>query len=228
VTTPEKRAIEPVVTRASSNSKRVKRQYDSSTRQASSEQTQQRVLEAARMLFAHAGIDSVKIADIAQRAEVSSSSVYALFGSKAGILRALMTRAIFNLDYSRVSEKLRATTDPIELLRLTAAVARSIYEGEEKEMALLRGAASFAPELKQLESEFEARRYELQLQRLQLLFAKQRQRAGLTLERARDLMWMLTGRDPYRMLVVEKKWPVDEYESWLAAALIRELSDGDG
>jgi hypothetical protein len=30
-------------------------------------------------------------------------------------------------------------------------------------------------------------------------------------------MWMLTGRDPYRMLVVEKKWPVDEHESWLVA-----------
>lgn len=216
------------MTSASSKPKRAKRQYDSSARQAGSEQTQQRVLDAARMLFARSGIDAVKIVDIAERAEVSSSSVYALFNSKAGILRALMERAIFNLDYTRVSEKLRATTDPIEVLRLTAAVARSIYEGEEREMALLRGAASFSPELTQLEGEFEARRYELQLQRLQLLFAKQRQRSGLSLERARDVMWMLTSRDPYRMLVVEKKWLADEYESWLAAVLIRELSDGEG
>lgn len=63
---------------------------------------------------------------------------------------------------------------------------------------------------------------------MQLLFAKQRQRSGLSLERARDVMWMLTSRDPYRMLVVEKKWRADEYERWLADALIRELSDGEG
>ncbi|HEY6078588.1 MAG TPA: hypothetical protein VIW29_07285, partial [Polyangiaceae bacterium] len=69
------------------------------------------------------------------------SSVYALFESKVGILRALMSRAIFNADYERVAARLREVTDPCESLRLTAAVARSIYEGEEKELSLLRGAA---------------------------------------------------------------------------------------
>lgn len=206
---------------------RPKRQYDSSARKAAAEQTQQRVLDAAQQAFSRSGIDAVTIAEIAEAAEVSGSSVYALFGSKAGLLRALMTRAIFNTDYERVSARLRATADPCEALRLTAAVARSIYEGEEKEMHVLRGATSFSLELKKLEAEFEARRYELQLGRLQLLFQRRRQRPGLTLERARDVLWMLTSRDAYRMLVVEKKWSPAEYEKWLASLLVRELARGE-
>jgi AcrR family transcriptional regulator len=202
----------------------VKRQYDSSSRQVAAEAAQQRVLNAARQLFLRSGIDSVTIAQIAKKAEVSSPSVYAQFGSKAGILRALMSRAIFSVDYERVAAELRAVSDPVQALRLTAAVARSIYEGETKEMALLRGASAFSPELKKLDAEFEDKRYELQEPRLALLFAKGCARQGLTLERARDLMWMLTSRDVYRMLVLEKQWTATAYEEWLAETLVSELS----
>ncbi|HEY6078066.1 MAG TPA: hypothetical protein VIW29_04650 [Polyangiaceae bacterium] len=107
-------------------------------------------------------------------------------------------------------------------------MARSIYEGEEKELSLLRGAASFSPVLKKLEAEFEARRYEMQSARLELLFELKRQRPGLSLERARDLMWMFTSRDCYRMLVVDKHWSPEEYEKWLADLLLRELTASDG
>lgn len=205
---------------------RAKRPYDSSSRQAAAEQAQHRLLEVARQSFLQSGIDAVTIAEIAEKAQVSVSSVYALFKSKAGILRALMSRAIFNADYERVSARLREVTDPREALRLTATVARSIYEGEEKELALLRGAASFSPGLKKLEAEFEDRRYELQSARLELLFELKQERPGISFTQARDVMWMFTSRDCYRMLVIEKQWSPDEYERWLAALLVRELTSG--
>lgn len=206
---------------------KAKRPYDASSRQAAAQESQQRLLDVARQAFLQSGIDAVTIAEIAEQAAVSVSSVYALFESKAGILRALMSRAIFNADYERVSAQLRGVTDPRQALRLTAAVARSIYEGEEKELALLRGAASFSSGLKKLEAEFEDRRYELQSARIELLFQLKQQRRGLSRERARDVMWMLTSRDCYRMLVVEKHWSPAEYEEWLAELLVRELmTDG--
>jgi AcrR family transcriptional regulator len=203
--------------------KKTKRPYDSSSRQVAAAQAQRRLLEVARQSFLKSGIDAVTIAEIAEKAGVSVSSVYALFESKAGILRALMSQAIFNADYERVSAQLREVTDPREALRLTATVARSIYEGEEKELALVRGAASFSPELKKLEAEFEDRRYELQSARLELLFELEQQRPGLSFTRARDILWMFTSRDCYRMLVIEKRWSPDEYERWLAELLVREL-----
>ena len=203
-----------------------KRSYDSTSRKVAAEETQERVLDVSRKLFSRSGIDGVTIGQIAEQSEVSGSTIYALFGSKAGILRALMERALFNVDYERIARELQALTDPIEQLRLTAAIARSIYEGESKEMALLRGASAFSPELKKLEGEFEDRRYELQNDRLAKLFERGLQRPDLSLQKARDLMWMLTSRDIYRMLVMESKWPPAEYEKWLAEALVKALTEG--
>jgi AcrR family transcriptional regulator len=202
-----------------------KRAYKSTSRQLAAEETQRRVLDAARKLFSRSGIDAVTIAQIAEHADVAGSTIYALFGSKAGILRALMRRAIFNADYERIASELRGVADPIEQLRLTAAVARSIYDGESKEMALLRGASAFSPELKKLEREFEDRRYEIQSDRLANLFERQLQRPDVSLKQARDLVWMLTSRDVYRMLVIESKWSSVDYEKWLTQALLSGLTN---
>ena len=40
-------------------------------------------------------------------------------------------------------------------IALTAHVARAIYEGENSELGLLRGASAFSPALRKLEPEFE-------------------------------------------------------------------------
>jgi hypothetical protein len=36
---------------------------------------------------------------------------------------------------------------------------------------------------------------------------------------------MYTGRDVYRMLVLERGWSSDEYEGWLAETLIKALME---
>jgi len=205
---------------------KAKRTYDRASRTRAAEETRQRVLDAARTLFSRSGIDGVTLAQIAEHSEVAASTIYALFASKAGILRALLHRAVFNADYDRIARELKDVADPVAQLRLTASVARSIYDGETKEMALLRGASAFSPDLKKLERELEAKRYELQQDRLAALFERGLQRPGLRLEHARDVMWMLTSRDVYRMLVLERKWSADEYEKWLAQALVRDLAGG--
>lgn len=86
---------------------------------------------------------------------------------------------------------------------------------------MLRGAAGLAPELKEMEQERENRRYE----RLEDSVASLEQflPKDLTISKARDLMWAFTGRDLYRLLVVERKWSSDEYETWLADQLIKTL-----
>jgi len=43
------------------------------------------------------------------------------------------------------------------------------------------------------------------------------------LSKIRDIFWAFTGRDFYRMLVVERGWSSDEYEKWLAELLIQLL-----
>src|SRR6266446_1486488 len=145
------------------------RRYESALRRQGADDTRRRILEAARMLFSKEGIDRVTIEKIATRAKVAEPTVYAVFKSKAGILRELMTSAVFSARYYEATARLDEASDPIALLRLTATVARTIYENEAREIGLLRGASLFSPELRKLEREFENRRFELQRKRVELL-----------------------------------------------------------
>src|SRR5438105_712373 len=47
-----------------------------------------------------------------------------------------------------------------------------------------------------------------------------RLRKGLNYATARAIFWMLTGRDVYRMLVRERRWPPQKYQDWLADTLV--------
>jgi AcrR family transcriptional regulator len=202
------------------------RRYESALRRQGADDTRRRILEAARALFSKDGIDRVTIGKIAIRAKVAEPTVYAVFKSKAGILREIMASAIFSAHYHRTIARLDETADPIALLRLTATVARTIYENEAREIGLLRGASMFSPELRKLEREFENARFELQRKRIELLSERSLLPNGVDVESARRIMWMYTSRDLYRMMVVEGGWTADRFETWLADTLVSALSTG--
>jgi AcrR family transcriptional regulator len=202
------------------------RRYVSALRRQGADDTRRRILEAARALFAKDGIDRVTIERIATRAKVAEPTVYAVFKSKVGILREIMTNAIFSARYHEATARLDETSDPIVLLRLTATVARTIYENEAREIGLLRGASMFSPELRKLEREFESARFDLQRKRVELLNERSLLPGGMDVESARRIMWMYTSRDMYRMMVVEGGWSPDRFEAWLADTLVSALSIG--
>jgi AcrR family transcriptional regulator len=200
-----------------------RRPYQSDLRNHAAEVTRSRVLNAAKLLFARGGIDGVTIAQIAERSGVAASTVYALFKSKEGILRALMEAALFGPRFQEAQAKLEGIKDPVKLVVLSAYVARAIYEGESSELGLLRGASAFSSALRKLEQEFEKIRYDMQEERIRLLFAQSKQRRDITLDEARRVLWMYTSRDNYRMLVHESGWTPDRYQEWLSETLVQAL-----
>ena len=200
-----------------------KRQYDSELRNQAADATRRRVLQAAKALFVRHGIDGVTIAQIAEKAGVAGSTVYAIYKSKEGVLRGLLRGALFGPRFEEAQAKLAGVTDPVRLIRLSAHIARAIYEGESAELGLMRGASAYSPALRKLEQEFETIRFEMQEERIRLLFAQSRQRGGLGLEEARRLLWMYTSRDIYRMLVQEGGWTPDQYQQWLSDTLVNAL-----
>ncbi len=183
------------------------------------------MLKAAKALFVRHGIDRVTIAQIADKAEVSGSTVYALYKSKEGVLRALMRSSLFGRRFRAAREKLEGVTDPVRLVALSAHVARAIYESEAAELGLIRGASAFSPALRKLEQEFEKVRYEMQEERVRLLFAQGMEAKRLGLDEARRLLWMYTSRDVYRMLVREGGWMPDQYQAWLSDTLVKALAN---
>jgi hypothetical protein len=79
--------------------------------------------------------------------------------------------------------------------------------------------------MKELEQERENRRYARQDEFVKLMGEENSLASGLTLLKARDILWTLTGREMYRLLVVERQWSSKEYEKWLAQMLVHALLD---
>ena len=80
-----------------------------------------------------------------------------------------------------------------------------------------------APELAKLEQQRECRRYERQENMITSLRDARRLRPELDHGTARDIFWMFTGRDVYRMLVRERRWSPQKYQDWLADSLVHSL-----
>ena len=82
-----------------------KRPYNSTARNTQASQTRVRILNSARNLFESEGFEYVTIEKIAQGANVSIPTVYSLFQSKLGVLRALMDDALLPDQFKALVEE---------------------------------------------------------------------------------------------------------------------------
>ncbi|MBY0353258.1 TetR/AcrR family transcriptional regulator [Candidatus Babeliales bacterium] len=202
---------------------RKKRVYDSTSRDAQAAQTRQRILEMAQKLFQAEGFECVTIEKLAQEADVSMPTIYALFKSKRGIVHALMEQAMPAEQHEAIVVKIYQEKSVHKRLALAAKIARQMYDAERAHMALFRGAAALAPELKKLEAALEKRRYKRLEKTIEIMTEEKSIMRGLSAEKAHDILWAFTGRDMYRLLIVERGWGSGEYEKWLAQVLLKVL-----
>lgn len=200
-----------------------KRSYNSTARNTQAAQTKIRILSSARNLFESEGFEYVTIEKIAQGANVSIPTIYSLFQSKLGVLRALMDDALPSEKFMALVEMSINEKSPKKRLTISAKIAREMYDAERTQMSIFQGAAVLAPEFKELEKEREMRRYNRQEVTIKAMVKENSLINGVSASKARDILWALTGRDMYRMFVVEKGWTSDEYEKWLAQLLIISL-----
>lgn len=190
-------------------------------------QTRCRILVSAKLLFQSKGFEAVTIEEMAQAASVSAPTIYGLFQSKRGVLRALMDEALPADQFEALVKTAMQEKSPKRHLSISAKIARHMYDAERAQMDIFQGASILAPEFKELEKERERRRYKRQEESIKMITNAGALLKGLTLSKARDILWAFTGRDMYRMFVVEQGWTSDEYERWLAQVLVKTLVEGD-
>jgi|SRR5579863_10168037 len=203
--------------------KRLRQAYKSPLRERQAGETRVRIVDAARTLLEKAGYVGMTIDAVARGADVSTQTVFAVFGSKTGILRELLNQATFGADYEDAVRQALSDEDPEVRLRCAAGIARKIHDAQTATFDLLRGAGVVAPELASLEEERESLRYEREERMIVSLRAAGRLQPQLSSRAARDILWTLTGRDVYRMLVRERGWKPQRYQEWLADTLVRSL-----
>jgi len=175
------------------------------------------------MLFESKGFEKVTIEEIAREAQISAPSIYSIFQSKRGVLLGLMDEALPSEQFEALVEQGKNERCPHKRLEIAASMARQLYDAEKVQLSFLRGASILDPVFKGLEIERERRRYQRQKEITASMASEKVFRNDLSLSKIRDILWAFTGRDLYRMFVVERGWSSDEYEKWLSTLLIQSL-----
>ncbi len=200
-----------------------KRPYHSLVRQRQAEETRQRILVAARLLFESRGYAVTTLEAIAEQALVSPKTITAVFGSKRELLAEVINPEAFNPRVRQLIEELRATEDVSRQLSLVAQITRQAYQPLVSSLELMRTVGAVALELAEVARQVETRRRQNQGRLIASLHERGVLRPGLSLEEATDVLWALTSYDLYRMLVVEQRWEPERYETWLAQLLVQHL-----
>lgn len=192
---------------------------ETSVRAARDHVTRTAILTAARRSFARRGYGGTSIRQLAADAGVAPRTIYLTFGSKRGVLQAMVDGLGIDAGEPVTRALGQAVDDPGELLALVAQLYRRLYEHGNEVIVLLREGAATEPPLRELlESGLERSRQSIAglCRRLQELGAL---RPGLTADRAAGHALVLVSHDGYDELVVRRGWSHDTYQCWLESSL---------
>ncbi|WP_409491790.1 TetR/AcrR family transcriptional regulator [Amycolatopsis sp. cmx-11-12] len=177
------------------------------------------ILTAARGLFADRGYARTPIRLIAQEAGVSPQTIYAHFGSKAGVLGGLVDLLDDEAGIPDLVAEARRTEDPVELLGLLARVARQVRERCGDIVTMLGSGAAVDPDIAATQAEG-ARRNRLGIE---LVIGQVCESGREVVPRAADVAVALMGAGVHADLVTEAGWTHDDYEAWLKDTLVVSL-----
>jgi AcrR family transcriptional regulator len=206
-----------------------KRPYYSRLRQERAQATRQKILEAARRLFAAQGYVATTLSAIAAEAGVAAATVTAVFSTKLALLDALISWAVRgDVEPTPIATRewwqaMLYEPDQVRQLTLHAANIRRIHERTADLFEIVRGAATAEPEIAALRRKLGEAKLQDDRRVAESLAQKGALAGGVTVEHGGDLLWALGSAELYRLLVVERGWPPEEYEQWLAAAWIQAL-----
>jgi AcrR family transcriptional regulator len=200
-----------------------------STGQARTRLARTAVLEAARELFLARGYAATTMDAVSELSGVPAATVYRLFSSKLGLLKALLDRALFgDNDPARMTSlphaaALFADPEPRRQLTAFAGFARAMISQATGIYQILVGAATSDPQAAELLAEYTRTRDRGQGQLAKALAAAGALAPGLAERDAGDLIHALASPEVYHLLVTVRGWPPGRYERWLAATLISQL-----
>jgi AcrR family transcriptional regulator len=187
------------------------------------------VVDAARTLFLERGYGATTIEAISAVSDVPPATVYRLFSSKRGILKALLDVSIAGDDEAVPMadrppvRSLLSDPDPRNIVAGSVGIAAQVNSRTAAIYRILVSAAASDPGAAALLDELTRQRHEGQGR-----IARSLARAGALRPRLRerdagDIIHALLSPEMYRLLVVDRGWPPERYETWLTGTLVDQL-----
>ena len=206
-----------------------KRPYDSPRRREQAAATRSEILQAARRLFEERGYAATSMSTIAAEAGVALKTVYVVFETKSGLLRAVW-HLLLRGDEGDVPVGDRPwfravldEPDPERALRLNLRNASAVRARIGRLLEVIQEAAATEPEVAALWTRIQTEFYENQRSVIEALRQKRALRRGFDVKTGADILWTLGSPAVYRQLVTDRGWTPEQHEKWLADLLCSQL-----
>lgn len=188
------------------------------------------MVEAAGELFLTQGYGSTSLDDIASRAGVSTPTVYAKFGSKAGLLKVLVDVSVagddedvplLERDDLRAHQAIESLPDRV---RAMCEAAHVVHSRSGPVLRLVARVSGSDPAVAELHAELERQMRETALANLGT-YPTSVLRDGMDRDRAADVVLTLGHPEVWNRLVHDAGWTGEQYVDWLEHAITSTVLD---
>ncbi|GAA4559039.1 TetR/AcrR family transcriptional regulator [Planotetraspora kaengkrachanensis] len=197
-----------------------------------SEQTKNKIVEAAHALFIENGYAGTTFQAVADAAGVSVQTVYFHYGSKSRLLRRVVDAASAGdgepgplLDRPSFAA-LREPADPATAIRLWVRESGAVLDRVAPVLTVVRDAAPGDPDMAAQWADDSARRRAAHGAFIAVLTGLHAVRHGLSERRAVDVAVALLSPELFLVLTRECGWTAAEWEGWAADQLAHALLPG--
>ena len=187
------------------------------------------VIDAARTLFLERGYGATTIDAISALSDVPPATVYRLFSSKRGILNALLDISIAGDDDAVPMadrppvRSLLADPNPRNMVAGVVGIAAQVNSRTAAIYRILVSAAASDSDAATLLDDLTRQRQEGQGRVARALARARALRSPLRERDAGDIIHALASPEVYGLLVVDRGWPPERYETWLTETLVDQL-----
>lgn len=203
--------------------------YEGAARQARTRRTRAAVVEAARGLFNERGYTATTIDAISDRSDTPQATIYRLFSSKLGILKALIDISVAGDDKNLAMldrPRVRAVVsdgDPTKQLVAFAALVGEVMARVGPVHRIVADAARSDEDAASLLADIGRQRHKGQRRIARTLTHSGALRPGLQERYAADIIHALASPELYGLLVLDRGWSDHRYQDWLRSILIEQL-----
>jgi AcrR family transcriptional regulator len=199
------------------------------TRRDRARATRLRITKAAYTLFCDRGYAGTTMSDIAEAAGVAVQTVYFIFHTKSELLSRAYDFAVLGEGEPVPPDKAPWYADMTKEPGLTAAIRHAV-QGIGAIMTratpldtVVRAAVRSDPDTAAVRDFHEHWRAQGYSAMVEILTAKSALRAGLSHERATQLLLLYLGMDVYRVLVLDYDWAHEDWIDWTVTAIAEQM-----
>lgn len=205
------------------------RSYHSPRRAQQAAATKRAVLDAALRLFEDHGYAATTVGAVAAEAQVATKTVYLAFESKAGLLRAVWDLTLKgDVSDAPVAERpwyveVLEERDPVRKLELLTSASCTVKVRIGALLRVIRDAAPGDPEIGALWALIQSDFHANQAAVVETLDRAGALAPGLDAARATDILWTLNHPDVWLLLVGQRGWTREQFESWFLETATAQL-----